>query len=56
MRDKTIPYVCRLIYIIETTSATVVTTKFTMIFYPLHIYRVVVGAKQSVTWRLLHSI
>jgi len=35
-------------YIIETTLATVVTTKFTMI-YPLHMYRVAVGAKQSLT-------
>jgi hypothetical protein len=48
MRDKTIPYVCRLIYITETTSATLVTTKFTML-YPLHIHGVAVGAKQSLT-------
>ena len=56
MRDKTIPYVCRLIYITETTSATLVTTKFTMTFYPLYIDRVAVGAKQSLTWRLLYII
>jgi hypothetical protein len=32
-----------------------VTTKFTML-YPLHIHGVAVGAKQSLTWRLLYIV